>query len=690
MESRTNSPNITPVMSGETLDLITQYLNEIQQSGALQLLLQRKMGRRLYEVLKESKIDKLTVSEFVDALLKTTRPLLFAEKLAHAKGDGSDWTTNETMLLGRIARVVKDVTVYSKRTYNPTERDFFAENERPQTTLLFMNGALLVGCKADYDRVVSNGHVDLKKFEEFLEENVLPSLLFANQDAGKEGAVVTLPVLGGGEFAGGVNSLLSKEINASYLPAMTNIIKKNKAHLPHIKAVVITGFNDSQAQVNNTTIYTTKDSVGLYPQGEYQGLEKCKVYTGIAGDHLSFPGNDGYAGSPATHEGGTCTRTNVYEKITGVEGNFVPSRTLYIPPQKYNYWLDVCTDKQTTLNFNELYVCQNGACHAQSYQHGSAYEPQYLDSQKDANYHERESVVKFSDLAEKARDNSLRVRATLGNIIKQTLGLDENIEVKIETDGSVNFIIGTNDDKTTIQVNLETGLNLLKSYLQPYEGEFKNQLNQQDVIEHLLLIGLEEMVGKNNNIGYCSIQKPSFDEKGDLVYISRIAGVVIGIDNLLKLLTNVNKNHPLLVKIVHMQGEKNNAFYNNLLSELHNYIKNETWTSKGGFGIFEKTYDVCLANGDNPRNLPGCVKDHWEKLGAKGQKPPKLVFLEIKESTSTALKKQTDRRDPKTTGYYSVVTLDNDAEIYTAIKNMNGVRKQVQEQDSTRTSQPGK
>ena len=72
MESRPNPPNITPVMSNETLNLITQYLSDIQKIGPRQLLLQRKMGRRLYEVLKNSDVEKLTAPELVDALLKTT------------------------------------------------------------------------------------------------------------------------------------------------------------------------------------------------------------------------------------------------------------------------------------------------------------------------------------------------------------------------------------------------------------------------------------------------------------------------------------------------------------------------------------------------------------------------------------------------------------------------------------------
>lgn len=400
-------PNITPVMSNESSALITDYLRILKETDIRELVEQKKMGSRLYEVLRKSNIQSLTETELVDALLKTTRPLLFAENIDHAQGDGSDWTQHEIMLLGRIARVVKDVTVYSKRTLNPSEEDIFNEDEQPNATLLFVNGALLVGCEADLKRVVSYDRIEgidipkvnEVKFEKFLEDNLLPSILFANQDAGDQGAVVTLPVIGGGEFAGGKNSKLAKQINDCYVNVVTNLIKKNKEHLPNIKAVVITGIpqRGQHTEKNCPTIYTTPDSIGLAPviKNHTEDLIGLKVYAAIAGDHLSFPGNDGYAGSPKTHEGGCSTRTNVYSKITDEPGEFNPENQIYSPDD--GNWLDVCEDNKTTLNFSEMYVFEKNVGISIPFEKNNDYQPGYLLPKKPANYLKNKSLNSESE-----------------------------------------------------------------------------------------------------------------------------------------------------------------------------------------------------------------------------------------------------------------------------------------------------
>src|SRR5207247_836308 len=141
---------------------------------------------------------------------------------------------------------------------------------------------------------------------------------------------------------------------------------------------------------DNTVVYTTKDSIGLAPETKYPDLKGLKVYPVIAADHLSFPGNDGYVGSSSTHEGGCCTRTNVYSVLTGEQGVFTPQTTIFAPSNPQKKWLDVCHDKTVTLNFSRMYICNNGKAEAMDFGIHNNYKPCYLLPREDANYHEQQ------------------------------------------------------------------------------------------------------------------------------------------------------------------------------------------------------------------------------------------------------------------------------------------------------------
>lgn len=696
--TRNDYPNITPVLSQETYDFIEDYLNMLKKSDINALRIQRKMGSRLYEVLKDSNINELSVTEFVDALLKTTRPLLFAEKLEHAKGDGSDWTQQEISLLGRIGRVVRDVTVYSSRSYNPRADDIFVI--QPTSTLLFVNGALLVGCKADFDRVVTNEHVDKIKFEKFLEENLLPSLLFANADAGKDGAVVTLPVMGGGEFAGGKNAALSREINACYQEVVSRLLEKHKKDLVNVKAVVITGINDSKKIPKNggPVVYTTTDSIGLAPGTKYKELEKLKVYTGIAGDHLSFPGNDGYVGSPSTHEGGCCTRTNVYTKITGEDGVYDNKIMVYKPgSEKYKKWINVCDDNKITLNFSEMCVFGGGMGNIYKFNPDNNYQPCYLDATEVASYHEKKSHGKTEKMAVRDDNNQLRVRATLANVIKHTLDLDEKIEIKIGNFDSAGIIAIEIDDQGSmrrIPMDSQTWLKVFESFAAPVNNSFTDENDNQGLFEHVIVIAAEEMVGKK--IGYSEEKiKPYFAENGDFIYTPKHRASIVGINDFVKN-TKVNEKDPIICKLQDMQNQKQNAFYNALLKEMKFYIEHETWHYQGAMHMFyESIYTVCIADklGD-AKNLPDCVKLHFVELNNDSNQKPRIRFEKMKQEAINASKEtgKEEKRGRSTKEYYALFNTPNDSAILAILKEKNGefrAKKSQQKQPSINMNNSG-
>jgi hypothetical protein len=370
--------NIIPVLSASTLERLNAYLKNIKEKSfadddLAKLVEQKVIGRRLYEVLKNSNMHYVRVPQLVDALLKTTMPVAFAESTEMVKGDGADWTLEEISLLGRIARVVNDVTVYSKSTYNPSADDLFdAEDELPATTLLFTNGALLAGCGADRERVLDeDGSFNQHKYDQFLEENLLPSLVYASHHAGETGAVVTMPVLGGGQFAGNH----AKEITANFPEAIERLIEKHHEKLTNIKAVIITGVGPYK-YIASIPIRMTKTPVGLYPAQFDASYHAFKTYTCVAADHVSFPGNDGYTLSCTTHEGGTCTRTNVYTHITGVKGRMKGS--IYMP-QGVRNWQTVCEDNKTTLHFSSMQVQNDDGLQEIEFKENAGYKPCYLN-----------------------------------------------------------------------------------------------------------------------------------------------------------------------------------------------------------------------------------------------------------------------------------------------------------------------
>lgn len=660
--------NILPVLSKETYNLFGAYLDNIKNSDIEKLLISRQIGRRLYDVLKDSDISKLTIPEFIDAFFKTTKPLVFAESLGQVHGDGSDWTKEEIMLMGRIGRIVEDVTVYAKRSYYPDKSDIFKEDERPKATLLFVDGALMAGCQADLQRVTSmdsSGKLqfDMKKYEKFLEENILPSLLFANQDAGQQGAVVTMPIIGGGQFAG----KFADAIKRNYLKAINNILTKHKNALTNIGAIVITGLKESIYKLNSISIYTTPDAIGLSPAHmdedklkkimDPEEFKQLKVYVKIAGDRLSFPANDAYGGSDATHEGGCCMRTNVISIVTHTQGVFDENKMLFVPPQEYKNWEGVCFSNQTSLVFNEILICENGQCQSIAFKpNEKTYQPNYLlADQMDPLFKE----VAVYDTVTMGNNNDLRLRATLGEIIRHTSGVNtiNPVIVNIDMDGSVSM----NVDGKTMNWDLQTGLAMIESYFRPFQDELKNVLNQ-DPNEKFILIALEELIHEKTG-KWCQV-KPYFEQNGDFVFTPPHQDPIIGIENLIKLY-NLEPN-PILAKITEWQDEKNQKFYSDMLDKIHKYIENETWKTTG---MFNKIYVTCLAQGGDKNNLPSTIKKHWKSLENYSDLNAKELFLQMKKEALNAAKKTVDDRDPGTSDYYNKYTSQSDVEIFSQFKS---------------------
>lgn len=67
----------------------------------------------------------------------------------------------------------------------------------------------------------------------------------------------------------------------------------------------------------------------------------CQLFSFVAWDHVSWPGNDFYGGQRVTDDGIKAAATNVMQVMTGIEGSYDPQRYAYDPPEIYRNWGEV-------------------------------------------------------------------------------------------------------------------------------------------------------------------------------------------------------------------------------------------------------------------------------------------------------------------------------------------------------------
>lgn len=67
-------------------------------------------------------------------------------------------------------------------------------------------------------------------------------------------------------------------------------------------------------------------------------LEGCRLFSFVAWDHVSWPGNDFYGGARSTDDGVKAAATNAMEVATGVAGRYDPQRNEYMPPDPHRTW----------------------------------------------------------------------------------------------------------------------------------------------------------------------------------------------------------------------------------------------------------------------------------------------------------------------------------------------------------------
>lgn len=300
---------------------------------------------------------QIDTSDLIGYLLKTKHPQIFAESAV--AGDGSDWSPIELSILGDISIVVPVQVFDDGRHTSP------AIHTRPfDATLLYVPGALLQNGRgkipADWNDVTVGNELQPEAYYTLYERRLLPGFLYADQAAGAKGkqALFTIPGLGCGQFAGKFHGQLGVELRNTLIMFLENY----SAQLLHTRAVYYDPYRECQNErydighisllVRPLTLGNTGKSQLCPPQVYEEGnddFSNCELFSFVAWDHVSWPGNDFYLGARATDDGVKAAATSSMAMITGVAGRYNPRTNTYDPPRKYRNWDDLVSQENIQL-----------------------------------------------------------------------------------------------------------------------------------------------------------------------------------------------------------------------------------------------------------------------------------------------------------------------------------------------------
>ena len=323
-----------------------------------------KPGRHLEKKLQGSDLATITKNSFLEALIRTKKPQIFAESQVH--GDGTDWNQTELSILGDISLALP-VTVFDNGRYRSPE----VYPIPFKANLVFTPGALLKNgygmLSADYNEVVKDDVIDSEAYNNLYLRRLLPAFQFANDTSLQKSkkAFITIPCLGCGQFSGVFHSQLPNLLQN----AIENILAKHALDLANLEAVHYE-IRDNQEgfqkqfhetrfivnQIHKGEDYTPQLNLPDVYESEGDDFSSCELTNIVAWDPVAWPGNDFYTGSRCTDDGVKAAATDAMFVITGIQGNYDRQHYQYRPPAPNKTWEGVVDDKNIQLHVEDNYT----------------------------------------------------------------------------------------------------------------------------------------------------------------------------------------------------------------------------------------------------------------------------------------------------------------------------------------------
>ena len=309
-----------------------------------------ELGRHVRDSLRRVGVESLGKLDLIKALFRTRQPTLFAEKCV--AGDGSDWTLDELSILGDVS-IAARVEIFDNGAHsNP-----IAHTKPFDGTLIFVAGALLENglglVPADWQEVVSDGaDVSQVGLLQLYRRRLVPVFTYINACSTKEQpALVTVPGIGCGMFSGRFHGSMGRRLEE----VLRQLLKEHGNSWPNIRAVHFDPYQEcsNRAEIINGIFFNVRPSRApgnnLLPQLckpddyslEGENFSHCQLFSLVAWDPVSWPGNDFYSGWRSTDDGVKAAATNAMFLTTGVEGFYCAERNCYMPPGKFLTWEQV-------------------------------------------------------------------------------------------------------------------------------------------------------------------------------------------------------------------------------------------------------------------------------------------------------------------------------------------------------------
>ncbi len=350
MTVRTSESAVTPdysiIIPEETVARANDYMHSVRLGRI-------EPGAHLRDRVQGADLRTMMGQDLLGQLFDTKQPQIFAESAV--AGDGSDWSLTELGLLGDVSIAVP-VTIFDNGNHAaPTP------HVPPLSgMLIFTPGALLRNGQgktpADWtETTTANGQLSTEGYYSLYRRRLFPIFRYINHHAAKpRGAFVTVPGLGCGQFAGPFRGQLGTRFQA----VLQRFLNEYGAAFPNLAALYFDPYSEcenARYQIHGIS-YIVRPLMVPGNQRKSQlcrpvayaergdDFSDCALYSIVAWDHVSWPGNDFFIGSRATDDAVKSAATNSMSVLTGVEGKYDPARAKYQPPHPYRNWKTVVED----------------------------------------------------------------------------------------------------------------------------------------------------------------------------------------------------------------------------------------------------------------------------------------------------------------------------------------------------------